>query len=386
MWDYLGVNKKSVYGSVTPKNFDSALELIKKNQLNCPWGLSTLLPTTVPGDFDASNHLTKQLDISNLKAWIKLFPNADNYAIFFGVAPLKHINTGVDPLKEPAIFNARINSYLLQFAQKIKSLGLSPHKFILHFVDEPDKNRDFAVFNAWVTSAKRPKDTAIDDWFTIYSNVRTYVGDSNPFMDVDILNPIFSFELNELDHYLKLSRMRNQPVQKFGLYGCDGNSRERDPYTYYGLLFRLGFLFDNFFGAGFWNFTSAPNGVIEFNNNAGVFSTLFFSGDKIYSSKQFEYIFESREDFEYLLLLKAIIRTLPDSEQNLRDKGEKIAQQITLELRKEVQGAASKYWSNPKDRTVAEKQRNVLWNYFEEVASKAPQTFAHANNNWKLER
>ena len=70
-------------------------------------------------------------------------------------------------------------------------------------------------------------------------------------------------------------------------------------------------------------------------------------------SRQWEAIFEGREDYEYLLMLKSL-------------KGEeaaKLRETIRAELMNELEGDedAISLWTTPKDRTTADRQTSQIW-------------------------
>ena len=96
--------------------------------------------------------------------------------------------------------------------------------------------------------------------FVTYGNPAIRPGEVLPRKNIAFLQPLCPYDIARLRTCVETAAARPKDYS-FGFYSCSNRSRERDPYSYYALPFRFGFLFPNFKGVGFWNLCTAPRGV-----------------------------------------------------------------------------------------------------------------------------
>jgi len=370
LYDYIN-SLPSQYPGVDQKNFGEALKIIDKYQINCIWGSSKLIPRMSEASFDADDKLIGDLNYAEMDKWLKLFPDSAYYALFFAGNGGEF--AGVDCLKEPEKFQRRVAAFLQDLTAHVKGLGFRPEQFILQFVDEAGDKKTKAILNEWSKAAVLSRVDSSSGYMRSLGNPRMPVSENNSYDDVDILVPMFSYSPDEADYYLGLDKQRN-PGSSFGFYSCAENTRQYDPYTYYGLPFRLGCLVNNFHGAHFWNMVTAPNGFNEYEYQSTIFSPLYFEGDKIYGSKQIEATFESREDYEYFNMLSMLTERLKSDDKSLAEEGEQCLNEIRKETASEV-AESGQYWKTDKDRSTADRQTRRIWHLINKIYEKHPELF-----------
>ena len=108
-----------------------------------------------------------------------------------------------------------------------------------------------------------------------------------------------------------------------------------------------------------------------------MFTTWYFIGNDIHVSRQTEAILEGREDFEYMLLLKNLLPALKKSNPALAKEGEKLLASIKAEILGELgrNDQDLSLWIENKDRAVADRQREKIWNFMEKVSKSNAAVF-----------
>ena len=373
-WDYL--NNFGCHGNaVFANNFKRALSLMRDYQMDLCWGHEIALPFARPDMFDANGKLVKPLDFTKLDQWLNQMKGFKRYALFGGGGLNKRLNFGYLPEKNPEEFTKRLVSYLNALAAHIETVHKLPvDQFRLHFVDEASTPAQKDLLRTWcnaTTKAISPSGKKFYSYGNPFFNPKEEIY-SYPELNIIQPNP-GSYKREIVETFVKADQKRNGKGFT-GLYVCANRVRQRDPYMYFGMISRLGILFDNFIGIGFWNIACAANDVCELDYSGRTFSTWYFSGNEIFVSRQAEAILEGREDFEYMLLLKKLIPALKKSNPALAAEGEKLLASIKAEILSELGGSKDEksLWIENKDRAVADRQRDRIWNFLEKVSRSNP--------------
>ena len=351
-WDYL--NSFRCHGQVIDEsNLTNVLSLLDKYQMNLVWAHESALPFLKPEMFNDKDELVASIDFDGIDRWLKRVGPHRSYALFLGGNWRKQFNFGRDILKENLQFRNRVVSFLTALAAHLEhNWKISAEKVLIHCIDEACTPEQEALLNAWcdaVAIAASPS----GKHFVTYGNPAIKVGEILPRKNIAFLQPLCPYDVGRLRTCVETTAVRPDDFT-FGFYSCLNRSRERDPYSYYALPFRFGFLLPNFRGVGFWNLGTAPRGVNECDYTGRIFSALYFDGDNVLTSRQWEAIFEGREDYEYLLMLRKL----------KGDDAAALRKSIAAELEKELDGDEKtiSLWHTPKDRTAADRQTALIWN------------------------
>lgn len=364
-WDYLYNLNGKHNSQINNDNLARAQELIERNQMNNLWVDEMAMPV-VRGDMFNDEELVAKLDFTKFDIWYERMGRlGQTYGIFFGLHIKEQAHFGIEPIENPELFRKRMTAYVMNVAEHLeKDLNVSPSKFFWHCQDESyslEHEKKLAIYAEAIHESRTG--------FRMYSNplMSTELADFDfPYLDILVRPCTYSYE--NILKYIAADARRLAPGQCFGFYSCENRTRQRDPYFYYGLPFRAGLLFREFQGICFWNFASAPQNLAEFDSIRDEFSTLYFKGNEIFSSKQFECIFEAREDYEYLMNLHRLNARLKANSSKFAAEGEKLEKDIRNEILEEFRpGMPGSFWTFPKDRTVADRQREIMWSFFEKA-------------------
>lgn len=365
MWDYL--HAKNGRFALTDKNMPQVMDLIRDSKLDWTWISDYYLPRVTPGIF-TGNEVTAKIDFSNIDYWLNLMgKNAHHFSIFFGIQNKNFVNIGIDPAKDPAGYKARIGSFMKKLADHMqKKWGVDPKNVSVLTWDEA-WHPDHKLAVKLCAEAVRESGCG----FKSFSDA-ALSKEEDFFPNVEILNPLTPFQSNQLALYRRLNgkRLAGNKNLMWGHYRCDGRSRELDPYTYYGHTFRTGWFFDNFFGGGFWQLSDAPKTLAELDLKRDICCALYYTETRVYSTRQFESIYEAREDFEYMLALKKLNQKLSDGKNpDLQQEGLFLAEEITTLLERELEyGDEIYFWYVDHDRTAFDKIRVKCAKFIEKCA------------------
>ena len=351
-WDYL--NSFRCHGQVIDEsNLTKVLAILDKYQMNLVWAHESALPFLKPEMFNGKDELVAKIDFGAMDRWLKRVGPHRSYALFLGGDWQRQFDFGRDILKENPQFRNRVVAFLTALAAHLESCWkISADNVLIHCIDEACTPEQEALLDAWcdaVAIAASPSGRH----FVTYGNPAIKPGEVLPRKNMAFLQPLCPYDVGRLRTCVETAAVRPKDLT-FGFYSCLNRSRERDPYSYYALPFRFGFLLPNFRGVGFWNLGTAPRGVNECDYTGRTFSAMYFDGDDVLTSRQWEAIFEGREDYEYLLMLR-----------NMKsDDAAALRKTIAAELEKELDGdeKAISLWNTPKDRTAADRQTALIWN------------------------
>ncbi|MBQ9786750.1 MAG: hypothetical protein IJW33_01090 [Lentisphaeria bacterium] len=379
-WDYLN-SLKCHEQVIDAGNFDAAMKLIREYQMNVSWGHEAALPKAFPDMFDAEDKLVKKLDFTAFDRWLNTMTGFKRYALFGGGNLKSRLNVGFDPIKERSRFMARMVSYLSAITAHIENdLKMDLDKFMVHFIDEASTPEQKAVLAAWteaITRAKAPSGKRLSS----FGNPFFGENELYSYPEIDMFQPSNSDCKKSYILQLMSINSNRSADARFGLYSCANRARERDPYIYYGGTFRLGFLFENYVGSSFWNLATGPRDVCEYDYTGRYFTPWYFRGNEIFTSRQYEAIWEGRCDYEYLALFKKVNRELTAVKSPLAFEGKKLAAEISQDLINELSDEKkdSSLWQTAKKRDIADIHRSRIIDYLEKVARQHPEMLKKLN-------
>ena len=364
LWDYL--NRLGCHAQVIDEsNLQDSLTLLRKYQFNLSWAHETALPFLKPEMFSDADELLVSPDFSGLDSWLARVGKFRSYAVFLGGDWKRQFNFGRDILKESASFRRRVTAFLSAMATHFENRhGIQADRVLIHCIDEACTPEQEALLHAWciaVASATAPS----GHHFRTYGNPAVRPNEILPRTEIGFLQPHCPYTPEKLAACVSIAESR--PVgSQFGFYACLNRTRERDPYSYYALPFRFGFLTPGFRGVGFWNLGTAARGINECDYKGRTFSALYFIGNRIFSSRQWEAIFEAREDYEYLRMLQKC------AERPIPEQGEAAA--LLASIRKKIldelpprQNENFSLWREPKKRDVADDQTSAIWHLLQKI-------------------
>ena len=363
MWDFLSaLDAEFAQGK---GNLQRLLDLMQENRLDWTWLSDAQLPLPKPDLWEGTDY-RGDLDFSNIDRWLALMGDrAECFCLYLGAHRFNESNFGLKPAEGLPLFKARFATYFGRLAEYLKEhCNLPPEKVLIHSLDEAWTPDERALLAA-CTEVIRER----GDGFHIYSNPGVK-DDTMDFEGVDILSPVTPFDEKQLADYLAIDARRSEKGLAFGFYRCDPNTRELDPCIFYGGGFRGGFLFSDFFGGGFWQLSCADRTLDELNIQRIIRCPLYFKGDEVWSSKQWEAIYEAREDYEYLLRLKKLTARLKAAGGPAADEGEELCLRAREMLMAELaNGKRLLHWAAPHDRSAFDRLRSEIWRFFEENPS-----------------
>ncbi len=376
-WDYL--NNPECHGQVIDSsNFDMAMKLIRAYQMNLCWGHEIALPPVTPDMFDADGRLIKPLNFTNLDEWLNTMKGFQYYAVFGGGHLDKRLNFGFKPTVNPEKFTKRLTTYLNALAAHIEQKHKLPaDKFRIHFIDEastPEQKQLLRLWSNGVRGAISPSGKRF------YSYGNPFFGKKEEiyaYPELDIIQPNpGTYRRNDIEPFIKADQLRGAKGIT-GLYVCANRVRQRDAYMYFGMIYRLGILFNNFCGAGFWNLATAPRDICELDYTGRIFSTWYFEGNQIFVSRQAEALLEGREDYEYMLLLKTLVAELKKKHSPYAEEASKLLDSIRKNVLAELGGEQDNLslWSVKKNRSAADSQRGQIIDFAVKIMQKEPDIF-----------
>ena len=379
-WDYL--NSPGCHAqAIDESNVEAARKLIKEYQMNVSWGHEDALPRAFPDMFDDQDNLIKNLDFTGFDKWLNNAPGFKRYALFGGGNLKSRLNVGFDPVKEKERFTKRMVNYLSAINAHIENnLKLDLNKFMVHFIDEASTPEQKAILTSWckaITLAKSPSGKKLSSYGNpFFARYELY-----SYPEIDMYQPSNSDCKKEVIlHLMSINSIRSDNA-RFGLYSCANRVRERDPYIYYGGTFRLGFLFDNYVGSSFWNLATGPRNISEYDYTGRYFTPWYFKGNEIFTSRQYEAIWEGRSDYEYLALLKKVNGFLIRKNSPMAFESKKLCADIRFDLINELgdNKKDASVWQSEKKRNTADIHRNKIWDFMEKVAKNHPEILKQLN-------
>jgi hypothetical protein len=279
-------------------------------------------------DFDEQGNLTAELDFSGWDAFVKMSPNARYYMAshpFRAKEPFGSLEQGTEA------FDRAIAQFAARWAEHNREIGLRPRQAGICFFDEPSGPENFKITYLFAKAFKTGTDEILVWSNPVITDVDIeYLHDAMEHCDIICPN---------LDEY----RRGNQQVRaaygelqaqgkSLWFYECGGPTRVANV-AYYRLqpwnASRYGAT-----GGGFWAYADGGGSMDSWNDYPAVCSTSFtpvyFSRDRVTTSKHWEASREGIQDWQYLKMLKDRVAELKNAGRDsdlLRD-----AQQLSETL------------------------------------------------------
>ena len=286
----------------------------------------------------------------------------------------QQVDFGFKPAENPEKFTKRLIAYLNALAAHIEQKHKLPaDKFRFHFIDEASTPEQKQLLRLWSNGVRR---AVSPSGKRFYSYGNPFCGKKEKiyaYPELDIIQPNpDTFRRSEIEPFIKADQLRGSR-KITGLYVCANRVRQRDPYIYFGMIYRLGVLFQNFCGAGFRNLATAPRDVCELDYTGHIFSTWYFEGNQIFVSRQTEAILEGREDYEYMLL-KTLVSELRKKHSPYAAEASELLDAIRENVLAELGGENDNLslWSVKKNRSAADAQRCKIMDFAEKMIRKEP--------------
>jgi hypothetical protein len=312
MWDY--PNGKGAY-AVTPANRVPAIADLKRHGVTIPCATRNVLPPMDATCFDAIGNLVKPLNFASFDAWVREWPSARRYYVFWPVGPaFLKFKTGSPE------FARAVSQWAKAWANHNRQIGLKPGQVIFHPVDEPGDEAKYQLFVEWVSAIRSGTNE-----IACFINP---AGDTSPWKIksgaeamrlADLVSPALNRFLQDEDQlrsWLGGTDGRNKILALYS--GCMPGVY--DPTACGRLLPWIAYV-HGATGLGLWSYADAPR-TNCWNDYAALtvrYSPVFFDSDGVTDGKHWEAIQEGVEDYQDIEMLKMQVeRALAEDPQNER--------------------------------------------------------------------
>lgn len=290
-WDYSDCHRKD------PAKFAESRRQMRRIFADTPFATNRVLPQGARFDADGSLVNPDKLDFSWWDAWVKLWPDARQFAVFVNPSLVRFFGEKVGTRR----FDRMVGEYYRAFYRHAVENGLGGRRIVLHLVDEPALQSLVPGIIAWEKAIKRGCPelcVMVNPTFHKPAEVAKELFDR-----ADLLCPQM-WEMRKGD-YVKFYADRAAKGQETWIYSCNGPSRLLSPVSYFiaqaYLAFQMGAT-----GTFFWQF-GAGGGELgswqAYGQSSNEYSPYFTAPFRAMPAKQGEAIMESIEDFEYLSML-----------------------------------------------------------------------------------
>ncbi len=386
MWDYITSATKKRY-NLTKDQIKTLLNIMKEFKYNRPWIPGSYLPNLDDSFFDNKDELIVKPDFTEIDNWIDTFDFADNYYI----AGLRTVFGTVSFSKQPKRYFKRVEELANAFNKYLLQKDIKQSVYIIpvdepHTADQQIRSVKTALAIKKGTENQKSKIKIFVDTVHGYPKTEADVIDGETIYSVsDDICAHYQIFLNFLEKSQAQDFYKNMIDQKkeFSFYNTLTPARSFDPYYYYLLQQWVCYKYKAT-GSGYWQFYDLPEDS-NFNDYAIeklIYSPFYSNNKKTYITKHWKAIYEGRQDYEYLVMLKERIKnekSVAKSEQFeklLYDVLNKTVQPLIDYTSKELSlwdanpeiYTTHLHWKTKKDRSVSEKQRKRIW----QVLNKDP--------------
>jgi hypothetical protein len=348
-WDY--TDGEGRY-DITPRNQALVIAHLREHFVDSPWATSAVLP---PGRYDGEGRLVEMPGTSRFDKWLRRWAGARQYCVFVSVGR----RFDGTPMGTP-LFAKKVTAWIRFWAEHMRRRGLRPEQLVLLLVDEPHGPEQDAIIREWA-KVIRAANTGVKIWEDP-THSDPYQADQEMMALCHVLCPNRVKFLTSGRRYRAYFIQRRQQGTELAFYSCSGPARLLDPYTYYRLqawvCWQYGarasyfWAFGDAAGASSWN---------EYLARRNAYVPYFLDSTSVTPGKHMEAIREGVEDYEYLVMLRdAIARAeqrgaprdvLARARRLLVEAVERVCDPKTL---------TAFWWSQPKDRTVADRVRKEI--------------------------
>jgi hypothetical protein len=370
-------------GNITPGNVRGVNALLKDYRVDIS---GETLNNLTPGDaFAAANfsggRFTPPADyFRQLDRWLGSEPDPSLPAISLYVLTIYDRSDigGVDWRSEPARFAARVGSFAQVWDDHLRRRGVDPGKVVFMYSDEPNEVEAQRNLIAWGTALQRGRsgggghvrlssDASPNPAGDVHLRFLGAAGaGSDVYAAADMPCPGWNAAM--IFHADSFFKDLVRGGKTLGFCGGDFRNRSRDPYTN-GVV--MGW-YQQHLGAAFrfYNYLKYQNQAQTMNayTDDYVPTPLYFDDSgRVYSSRAMESTYEGREDYQYVAIARGLVRQLRAV------SGETVAMQeasrtvdaavaaVIAPLLAPPAGADFMAWTTPKDRTIADRQRAILF-------------------------
>jgi len=299
-WSYTDADRDR---GMTLENRDALIAHLRGHLVNAPWARSSAVPA---GRYDEAGNLIEPPDTARFDAWVKRWPDAQCYMVFFAAGHYSGILRpafGGSKLGT-GLFDKKVGKWARFWADHMRKLGLKPSQLGLLIFDEPNEKEHYDALAAWAY-AIHAAEPDIVVWLDPTPKTK-----SNDYFEMmaqmDVLVPNRWHWYQRLDWYPELFEQQRRGGRELGFYSCSGPARSFDPYAYYLLQawhsFKIGGRWSQFWS---FNDTGGTDPWNDYEASAkGSFCPMYLQETFVVADKRMEAIRESAEDFEYLVMLR----------------------------------------------------------------------------------
>lgn len=359
-WSY--TNGPGRYG-ITPENRRALLAELQSHHVNAPWASSRVMMR-----FDLAGDDSVRLDTREFDDWIAQWPEAARYHVFLAVS-----NRFAGAEMGTPQFERRVGAWISAWVRHLTSKGIAPGRLALLLKDEPHEGSDVTGILAWARAIR-----AAEPQVLIWEDP-TYRDPAKApaalFDACDVLCPNRPMWLAQGEPFARFYLEQQRKGRSLQFYSCSGPARLLDPYSYYRLqawhAWEVGAT-----GSFFWAFGD-NGGASSWNPclaRSGPYTPLFLDRRTVTGSKHLEAVREGAQDYEYLAMLRRAVQQAEAAGRS--DAQVARARSVLRTAAAEVlsaEGADRLGWHEPKDRTLADKQRGPILRALTGLQKQTPQ-------------
>ncbi|OGV63820.1 MAG: hypothetical protein A3K19_04930 [Lentisphaerae bacterium RIFOXYB12_FULL_65_16] len=299
LWDYAD---GPAYG-MTLQNREMAIRDMKAHYVTLALGSGKVKALPAADGVDADGNLTKPLDFTGFDEWLKLWPDAPYYQIYYCVLPNSTF-AGKKRGTEP--FNRAMKQWAEAWDKHAREVGLTQGRLQFAFLDEPGNQEAYETSRQWTEAFKAgSKEIAVFIDPQLYGDFMNYVPQA--LESGDILCPLLAQYTTGSDELRQMFQGFRAKGKQLWFYMAHGPNRLFDP-SYFRLHFWYCYRYGAT-GAGFWAYGDTggvPSNWNEYVAEKGTsYSLPYLAPDSVTPSKHWEAFREGIEDNQYLRLLAA---------------------------------------------------------------------------------
>jgi len=299
VWDYAIAN---AYG-INANNKEKVIADLRSHYINVAFGQRGQAAVPDASNIDVNGHITKPLDFSAFDEWLRIWPDAKHYQIFYHVT-LTDNNFAGKTWGTPA-FRQAMKEWATAWDSHVRAKGLSKGQVQMHFVDEARTPEYFQILQDWVEAFKAGSTLVyvFNDPTSLHLNNNMDYAPA-ALDKCDVLCPPLYYMLNYFSSNIRsYFDDRVSAGNELWVYSCVDN-KHIDP-TYFRMqpwyAFQMGGT-----GSCFWAYSdSRGNPWNEYTaTGSESFSMVYLDDNGPVSTRHWEALREGIEDYEYMAMLK----------------------------------------------------------------------------------
>ena len=303
MWDYAFDRRFDI----TARTQAAAVYDLSEHLVDAPWCVTPTTPVPTAEHFDRSGNLVQPIDYSRWDAFVDTWPGARFYLAFAGLKSNSEF-AGFSP--GTSAFERAVADWASSWAQHNQGRGLTAGKAAVLFIDEPTNSESLGAAYEYARAFKTGTSDVI-----VFANPDPKAVHNEAGRKV-----IASSDLLCL-HRVKYARSGpetrkaiqdlDRPSRSLRFYNTAASRRIHDP-AYY--RFQPWFCFQaGASGSLFWSYgdNAGGNSWNEYSSAGDAdYSPVFLSPTGIHSSKHWEATREGIQDYQYLAMLRNVVRIM----------------------------------------------------------------------------